>query len=50
MNRSIKDIVYVDFDEEKAQFHKDNVLVLPRWTGDSQDRELYDIMPFLESN
>ena len=25
------------------------MLVLPRWEGDLNDRELYDIMPFLES-
>lgn len=49
MNRDIKDILYVDFDESKAEFHKDNVLILPRWDGDSSDRELYDILPFLES-
>ena len=49
MNRDIKDILYIDFDEEKAAFHKDNVLVLPRWQGDLSDRELYDILPFLES-
>jgi hypothetical protein len=29
---------------------QDNVLILPRWEGDPSDRELYDIMPFLESN
>lgn len=49
MNRDLKDVVYVDFDDEKAEFHKDNVLILPRWEGDPGDRELYDIMPFLES-
>jgi hypothetical protein len=49
MNRDLKDVVYVDFDDEKAEFHRDNVLVLPRWEGDPTDRELYDIMPFLES-
>lgn len=50
MNRDLKDIIYIDFDDEKAEFHKDNVLILPRWEGDPNDREIYDIMPFLESN
>lgn len=50
MNRDLKDIIYLDFDEEKVKFHKDNALVIPRWEGDSNDRELYDIIPFLESN
>lgn len=49
MNRDLKDVLYVDFDDDKCEFHKDNVLILPRWEGDPNDRELYDIMPFLES-
>ncbi len=49
LNRDLKDVIYVDFSDEKAEFHPDNVLVLPRWEGDSADRELYDIMPFLEN-
>lgn len=49
LNRDLKDVIYIDFDDEKAEFHKDNVIILPRWDGDSNDRELYDIMPFLES-
>lgn len=50
MGRDLKDIILVDFDEEKACFHKENVIVLPKWNGDMNDRELYDIIPFLESN
>jgi TFIIF-interacting CTD phosphatase-like protein len=50
MNRPLKDIIYLDYDDSKVQFHKDNCLVLPKWEGDFSDRELYDIMAFLESN
>jgi import inner membrane translocase subunit TIM50 len=49
MNRPLKDVIYVDFDDNKVQFHKENCLILPRWEGDPNDRELYDIMAFLES-
>lgn len=49
LNRDIKDIIYIDFSDDKAEFHKDNVILLPRWEGDLDDRELYDIIPFLES-
>ena len=49
MNRDIKDIIYVDFDDSKVVFHKDNAVILPLWDGDQGDRELYDIMAFLES-
>lgn len=49
LNRDIKDIIYLDFEDDKVEFHKDNCIILPRWEGDSSDRELYDIMPFLEN-
>jgi import inner membrane translocase subunit TIM50 len=49
LNRDIKDIIYIDFTDEKTEFHKENVIILPAWKGDSSDRELYDIMPFLEN-
>lgn len=49
MNRDLKDIIYIDSEEDKAEFHKENVLILPLWEGDTNDRELYDIIPFLES-
>ena len=34
---------------QKTEFHKENVIVLPRWEGDINDRELYDILPFLDN-
>lgn len=49
LNRDLKDIVYLDFDDDKVEFHKDNAIILPRWEGSTDDRELYDIMPFLEN-
>lgn len=49
MNRDLKDIIYIDFSDDKVEFHKDNALILPRWEGNPDDRELYDIMAFLES-
>jgi import inner membrane translocase subunit TIM50 len=49
LNRPLKDILVIDFTDEKCKFHKENVLMLSNWEGDRSDRELYDIMPFLES-
>lgn len=49
MNRDIKEIIYIDFDDSKVDFHKENALILPHWDGNPDDRELYDIMPFLEN-
>lgn len=49
LNRPIKDIIYVDFDDSKVAYHKDNAILIPYWDGDQQDRELIDLVPFLES-
>ena len=48
LNRPIKDIIYVDFDDQMVAFHKDNAIIIPKWEGDPSDRELYDILPFLD--
>lgn len=50
MNRPLREVVYMDFNCDKVKFHDENCIILPRWEGDSSDRELYDLMPFLESN
>ena len=34
MNRDLKDVIYIDFDDEKAMRQKENVVLLPRWEGD----------------
>jgi import inner membrane translocase subunit TIM50 len=31
LNRDIKDIVYIDFTDEKTEFQPENVIILPRW-------------------
>lgn len=48
LNRPIRDIVYVDFSDENVPFHKDNLIILPKFDGDKQDRALIDLIPFLE--
>jgi len=48
MNRDIKDIVCVDFDDQKFSFHTRNVVKIPKWEGDDSDRALIDLIPFLE--
>ena len=48
LNRDIKDIIVIENQADKVKFHPHNVIELPLWTGDRSDRELYDIIPFLE--
>jgi TFIIF-interacting CTD phosphatase-like protein len=48
LNRNLKNVVMIDFDANKVQYHQGNVMVLPKYEGDPDDRELYKIIPFLE--
>ena len=49
LGRPVKEVVYIDFTDETVPYHKDNTILLPEWTGDPNDRSLYDIIPFLDS-
>lgn len=49
LGRPIKEVVYIDFTSDNVPFHRDNAIVIPHWSGDKDDRELYDLIPFLES-
>ena len=48
MNRDVNKIVVIEADDSKVAYHKDNVILLPAWEGDREDRALIDLMPFLE--
>lgn len=48
LNRPIKDIVYIDFNDEAVAFHKTNAIIIPKFEGDLDDRSLVDLVPFLE--
>ena len=48
LGRPVKEIIYVDFRKETAPYHNDNVIVLPDFDGDMNDRSLYEIIPFLK--
>ena len=48
MNRPAKDIIYVDFSDEFIDFHKENAIILSKFDGDEGDRDLIDLIPFLD--
>ena len=48
LGRPLDQVVYLDFTQDTAPFQKDNVIVISEFQGDGQDRDLYDIMPFLK--
>jgi import inner membrane translocase subunit TIM50 len=48
MNRPAKDIIYVDFSDEFVDFHKENAIILKKFEGEHEDRDLIDLIPFLD--
>ena len=48
LNRPIREVVYVDFSDESVEFHKENAIIIKEFDGDKSDRELIDLIPFLE--
>lgn len=49
LGRPIKEVVYIDFTDDTVPYHKDNTIILPQWEGEVSDRELIDLIPFLDS-
>ena len=49
LGRPVKEVVYIDFTDDVVPYHEENTILLPEWTGEADDRALYDIIPFLES-
>jgi import inner membrane translocase subunit TIM50 len=48
LNRDLKSIVVVDKDERTYKEHPHNGIKLTKWTGEPDDRQLLDLMVFLE--
>lgn len=48
LGRPIREVVYIDFTKETAPHHQENVIVVPEYDGDPNDRALYDIIPFMK--
>lgn len=49
LGRPLKDVIYIDFNDENVPHHKENCIVLPEWRGERDDRALIDLVPFLEN-
>lgn len=48
MNRPAKDMVYIDCTDEHVPYHKENLIKLEFFEGDMNDRDLIDVIPFLD--
>jgi len=45
----MKNIIMIDFNPKKVPRQPDNVILLPEYKGDVNDKELYYLLPFLKS-
>ena len=48
LNRPLAEIIYVDFSDEYVDCHKENTIILPKFDGNLEDRELIDLIPFFD--
>ena len=48
LNRDLKNIIVIEKDLESVKYHPDNVVIIPEFTGDDNDRALVELLPFLE--
>ncbi|EIW80210.1 HAD-like protein [Coniophora puteana RWD-64-598 SS2] len=49
LNRDLSKVILLDTHEEHVSTHPENAIVIPKWTGESRDRGLVAMIPFLES-
>ena len=49
LNRPLTKVIIVDTDRKSVKFHPENSIVLDKWTGDVEDKTLWDLIPFLQS-
>lgn len=48
LNRDLSKVILIDTDPSHAMLQPENAIILPKWKGDPNDRELVSLIPFLE--
>jgi import inner membrane translocase subunit TIM50 len=48
LNRNLKNVVVIDFDLENVKYTPLNAVIIPEFTGDTKDKELLNLIPFLK--
>ena len=48
LNRNLKKVILLDTVAAHAKEQPENAIILPKWKGDRQDKELVSLIPFLE--
>lgn len=49
LNRDLSRIVVIDHDAKHCKYNPENMIQVPKWTGDPSDTSFLDLIPFLES-
>ncbi|KAJ8686393.1 hypothetical protein QAD02_022187, partial [Eretmocerus hayati] len=49
LNRDLSKVIVIDWNSESVKFHPENMLKIPRWTGNDNDTMLYDLAAFLKT-
>lgn len=48
LNRDLSKVIMIDTVAAHAKMQPENAIILPKWKGDLQDKELVSLIPFLE--
>lgn len=48
MNRELSRTLVIDHDERHVSMQPENAIIIPKWTGDTSDTALLDLIPLLE--
>lgn len=48
LNRKMNNVIYIDYDIKNTKNTPFNVIILPEFNGDENDKELLQIIPFLK--
>ena len=50
LNRDLRKVILVDYDEDSTTGHRDNALVIKKWEGDNTDTTLIGLTQLLMGN
>ncbi|KAI5289297.1 mitochondrial inner membrane protein required for protein import [Ascosphaera aggregata] len=48
LNRDLSKVIVIDTNPAHVKSHPENAIILPKWTGNPQDKDLVALIPFLE--
>eukprot|EP00831_Metopus_contortus_P003901 TRINITY_DN11438_c0_g1_i5.p1 TRINITY_DN11438_c0_g1~~TRINITY_DN11438_c0_g1_i5.p1 ORF type:complete len:142 (-),score=26.64 TRINITY_DN11438_c0_g1_i5:82-507(-) len=48
LNRDLNNVIMIDWDTKKIRRQPQNLVILKKFENDNSDRELFDVLPFLE--